>query len=111
LHSILTLEKRVNIFSAFVYQVRTLEQRKEVEEMSKTVEELERLRRKQAHKIRELKSEIDSSNQTSQEGRVVADNAVQALTSELKTTKTALGTFQHREKQVGNFDNNTASMS
>lgn len=64
------------------------------------MEDLEKLRRKQAHKIRELKTEIDSSNQTSQENRVVADNAVQALTSELKTTKTALSTIQGREKQV-----------
>jgi len=81
-------------------QVRTLEQRKEAEEMSRTVEELEKLRRKQASKIRELKSEIDSSNHQSQESRVVADNAVQALTSELRTTKTALHTIQGREKAV-----------
>lgn len=77
-----------------------MEQRKETEELSKQIEELERLRRKQAHKIRELKHEIDSTNTTSQENRVVADNAVQALSSELKTTKTALTTIQQREKQV-----------
>lgn len=68
--------------------------------MAAQLEELEKLRRKQAHKIRELKSEIDTSNQTSEENRVVADNAVQALTSELRTTKTALTTIQSREKQV-----------
>ncbi|XP_052275210.1 LOW QUALITY PROTEIN: coiled-coil domain-containing protein 170-like [Dreissena polymorpha] len=84
-------------------KVRTLEQRKELEELAKTVDELEKLRRKQASKIRELKSEIDTSNQASQEKRVVADNAVQALTSELRTTKTALSTIQSREKQLLDF--------
>lgn len=84
-------------------RVRTLEQRKETEELAKQVDELEKLRRKQAYKIRELKQEIDCSNTTSQENRVVADNAVQALSSELKTTKTALTTIQQREKQLLDF--------
>ncbi|WAR19887.1 CC170-like protein, partial [Mya arenaria] len=84
-------------------RVHTLEQRKEAEELAKTVEELEKLRRKQAHKIRELKTEINSSNHSSQENRVVADNAVQALTSELRTTKAALTAIQNREKALLDF--------
>ncbi|KAL4237945.1 hypothetical protein ACF0H5_002655 [Mactra antiquata] len=91
-------------------RVRTMEQRKETEELAGQVEELEKLRRKQAHKIRELKSEIDNSTQASEENRVVADNAVQALTSELRTTKTALSTIQTREKQLIDFRNVVARM-
>ncbi|XP_045163398.2 coiled-coil domain-containing protein 170-like isoform X2 [Mercenaria mercenaria] len=91
-------------------RVRTLEQRKETEELALQVQELEKLRRKQAHKIRELKHEIDSTTTTSQENRVVADNAVQALSSELKTTKTALLTIQQREKQLIDFRQVVARM-
>ncbi|XP_060552533.1 coiled-coil domain-containing protein 170-like isoform X1 [Ruditapes philippinarum] len=91
-------------------RVRTLEQRKETEELANQVQELEKLRRKQAHKIRELKMEIDSTTTSSQENRVVADNAVQALSSELKTTKTALSTIQQREKQLIDFRHVVARM-
>ena len=55
--------------------------------------------------------EIDSTTTTSQENRVVADNAVQALSSELKTTKTALSTIQQREKQVINDNIEIISIS
>ena len=61
---------------------------------------MEHLRKKQARKIYELKSEVDSSQHSSQENRVVADNAVQALSSELRTTKAALMAVQNREKAV-----------
>lgn len=101
---------KAELLGASELRVRTLEQRKEVEEMTKQVEELEKLRRKQAHKIRELKEEIDTTQSTSQESRVVADNAVQALTSELKTTKTALGVIQSREKHLIDFRNVVARM-
>ena len=81
-------------------QVRTLEQRKEIEELSAQVAELEQLRKKQARKIHELKSEVDTTIHSSDENRVVADNAVQALSSELRTTKAALMAIQNREKAV-----------
>lgn len=84
-------------------RVRTLEQRKEIEELTAQVTELEHLRKKQARKIYELKSEVDSSQHSSQENRVVADNAVQALSSELRTTKAALMAVQNREKALIDF--------
>ena len=82
------------------FQVRTLEQRKEIEELSAQVAELEQLRKKQARKIHELKSEVDTTQNSSEENRVVAGNAVQALSSELRTTKAALMAIQNREKAV-----------
>ena len=81
-------------------QVRTLEQRKEIEELMGQVNELEQLRKKQARKIHDLKSTVDSTQHSSQEDKVVADNAVQALSSELRTTKAALMGIQNREKAV-----------
>lgn len=61
---------------------------------------MEQLRKKQGRKIHELKSEVDTTQHSSEENRVVADNAVQALSSELRTTKAALMAIQNREKAV-----------
>lgn len=80
--------------------MRTMEQRRDVEELVKQVEELEQVRRKQAHKISSLKEEIASAGSQTQEKQVVAENAVQALSSELRTTKNALDSIKYREKQV-----------
>ncbi|KAL3873318.1 hypothetical protein ACJMK2_036450 [Sinanodonta woodiana] len=84
-------------------RIRTIEQRKEIEELVNQVNELESLRKKQARKIGDLKEEISHQGQNSEEKRVVADNAVQALSSELKTTKNALHVIQNREKQLVDF--------
>ena len=80
--------------------MRTMEQRKDVEELARQVEELEEVRRKQAHKISVLKGEVATNESQLQEKRVVADNAVQALSSELRTTKNALDSIKYREKEV-----------
>ncbi len=80
--------------------MRTLEQRKDIDELARQVEELEELRRKQSRKIANLKSEANYYENNTQEKRVVSDNAVQALSSELRTTENSLDNVQHREKQV-----------
>lgn len=64
------------------------------------VTELEEERARQAHKISKLKGDVHEQSSEIREKRVVADNAVSALSSELRTTKTALHTIQNREKQV-----------
>ena len=69
-------------------------------ELARQVEELEEVRRQQSHKISALKEEIACSEGQTQEKRLVADNAVQALSSELRTTKNALDSMKYREKQV-----------
>ena len=80
--------------------MRTMEQRKEIEELVAQVDELENVRKKQAHKIKHLKDEVELTSQQTQEKRLVSDNAVQALSSELRTSKNALNAIQNREKQV-----------
>ena len=81
--------------------MRTLEQRKDIEELAKQVEELETVRRRQTHKINELRSECKDHTSSCQEKQVVSENAVQALSGELRSTKNTLEVIQHREKQVG----------
>ena len=83
--------------------MRTLEQRKDIEELVKQVEELEDVRKRQSHKISELKSTVDLSEASSQERTVASENAVQALSSELRTTKNSLESFKYKEKQVNNL--------
>jgi predicted methyltransferase MtxX (methanogen marker protein 4) len=77
-----------------------MEQKREIEELVAQVEELEDVRKKQSHKIKNLKDEVEVSSQHHQEKRLVSDNAVQALSSELRTSKNALNAIQNREKQV-----------
>lgn len=84
-------------------KMRTMEQRKDVEELAKQVDELEEVRRKQARKISAMKEEISANETQIQEKQVVADNAVQALSSELRTTKNALESIKYREKQLLDF--------
>lgn len=91
-------------------QMRTMEQRKEIEELVAQVEELENVRKKQSHKIKHLKDEVEMSSQQNQEKRLVSDNAVQALSSELRTSKNALNAIQNREKQLLDFRNVVARM-
>ncbi|XP_069117841.1 coiled-coil domain-containing protein 170-like [Argopecten irradians] len=94
---------KANLLGSSEMKIRTLEQRKEIEELCAQVEELEKLRSRQAHKISKLKSSVDIQESESQEKRVIADNAVHALSSELKTTKNALIAIQNREKQLLDF--------
>uniref|UniRef100_K1Q8J9 Coiled-coil domain-containing protein C6orf97 n=1 Tax=Magallana gigas TaxID=29159 RepID=K1Q8J9_MAGGI len=91
-------------------QMRTMEQRKEIEELVAQVDELENVRKKQSHKIKHLKDEVEMSSQQNQEKRLVSDNAVQALSSELRTSKNALNSIQNREKQLLDFRNVVARM-
>ncbi|XP_071164540.1 coiled-coil domain-containing protein 170-like [Mytilus edulis] len=86
-------------------KMRTMEQRQEIDELVKQVEELEELRKRQARKIGALKNEHNSYESSSREKNVVADNAVQALSSELRTTKNSLQTTHNREKQLLDFRN------
>ncbi|KAK3093737.1 hypothetical protein FSP39_019476 [Pinctada imbricata] len=91
-------------------KMRTLEQRKEIEELVAQVDELEDVRKRQSSKIRHLKEEVDATNVDTAEKRVVSENAVQALSSELRTTKNALNAIQTREKQLLDFRNVVARM-
>ncbi|XP_076442383.1 coiled-coil domain-containing protein 170-like [Babylonia areolata] len=84
-------------------KLHTLEQRKEVEDLASQVEELEDVRRQQAGKLSVLREEAASTESDLKEKLLVADNAVQALSSELRTTKNALGDVRCKEKQLLDF--------
>lgn len=77
-----------------------MEQNQELEDLVRQVDELEQIRQKQARKIADLKQNINIHQHDTTEKRVVADNAVHALSSELRTTKNALDAISGRERQV-----------
>ncbi|OWF37113.1 coiled-coil domain-containing protein 170-like [Mizuhopecten yessoensis] len=94
---------KANLLGSSEMKIRTLEQRKEIEELAAQVDELEKSRSRQAQKISKLKNSVNYQESESQEKRVIADNAVHALSSELRTTKNALISLQNREKQLLDF--------
>ncbi|KAL8611121.1 hypothetical protein ACOMHN_064411 [Nucella lapillus] len=94
---------KAQLLGASELQMRTEDQRKDVAELARQVEELEEVRRKQARKISALREEVASSGPHTQERQLVSDNAVQALSSELRTTKNALESLKYREKQLLDF--------
>ncbi|XP_059161028.1 coiled-coil domain-containing protein 170-like [Physella acuta] len=91
-------------------KVRTLEQQKDIQELARQIDELEEVRKRQSKKISELKSSVDTNELTLQEKRVASENAVQALSSELRTTKNALDNLKYREKQLIDFRTVVARM-
>jgi len=78
----------------------TLEQEKELECLESKVGQLERVRQKQAHKIAGLQGNIDDTTVRFDEKREQVANTVEALTSELRTTKVALTEITNRERQL-----------
>ncbi|XP_041353054.1 coiled-coil domain-containing protein 170-like [Gigantopelta aegis] len=104
------INMKAQLLGSSELQMRTIEQRKDIEELAKQVEELETLRRRQAHKISELKSECKDHASTYQEKQVVSENAVHALSSELRSTKNTLDIIQQREKQLVDFRNVVSRM-
>ncbi|CAG5130218.1 unnamed protein product [Candidula unifasciata] len=101
---------KAQLFGSGELKVRTLEQRKDIEELARQIEELEEIRKRQSRKISQLKSEIQNSESTIQEKNVASENAVQALSSELRTTKNALENLKYREKQLVDFRTVVARM-
>lgn len=79
---------------------RTLLQERDLESLEVKVGELERVREKQAHKIAGLNDKVHVTESKLGEKREVTKNTVNALTSELRTTKMALDEVTKRERQL-----------
>ena len=93
-----------NIIITFLFfprcKANAMEKERIVDELSSQLDKLERIREKQAIKIADLKGEVDATSHTMQEKKALASNTVQALSSELRTTKQALDQITKRERQV-----------
>ena len=77
-----------------------LEREKDIDQLQHRVVDLEVVREEQARKITNLLSNVEDVNREFTDKREVANNTISALTSELRTTRTALDETQKREQQV-----------
>ncbi|XP_053317355.1 coiled-coil domain-containing protein 170 isoform X2 [Spea bombifrons] len=84
-------------------KIKTLEQHKTIEELSKSLDHIEKLKGKTQKKLISLKSELDFTEQEAKEEKERAGNMFEVVTSELKTLKKTLEEVSKREKQLVDF--------
>lgn len=81
-------------------QNRSLEAESAIDQLETKVGQLERVRQKQAKKLANLKEEFSQKDNEISIKKQSINNTIQALSSELKTTKAALDEVTKRERQV-----------
>ncbi|XP_066452050.1 coiled-coil domain-containing protein 170 isoform X2 [Eleutherodactylus coqui] len=84
-------------------KIKTLEQHKAIEQLSKSLDDLERVKSKTHKKLISVKSELDYTEREAKEEKEKATNYIEVITSELKTLKTTLEEVSKREKQLADF--------
>ena len=77
-----------------------MEQEKDLDALENKVGQLERVRQKQADHIAGLRDNLHSTVSEMDVKRNTCNSTIQNMTSELRTTKTALTEAQSREQQV-----------
>ena len=87
----------------FYEQTRSLEAENALDHLESKVGQLERVRQKQAKKIATLKEDFNMKDSEITMKKQSINNTIQALSSELKTTKAALDEITKRERQVSSL--------
>lgn len=82
-------------------QIKTLEQNRTIEELSKSQGKLERMKEKAEKQLRSAKSELLLKERKATEDKEKNKNMLEAVTSEMKVLKTTLAELAKRERQVG----------
>ncbi|XP_072284493.1 coiled-coil domain-containing protein 170-like [Pyxicephalus adspersus] len=82
---------------------KTIQQKKTIELLSKSLEKLEKIKEKAAKKVVSLKSELDYTEHESVGEKARCQQMVDAVTNELLTAKRALEEVARREKQLVDF--------
>jgi len=82
-------------------QIKTLEQSRIIEELSKSQGKLERMKEKAEKQLNSVKSELLLKDCKATEDKEKNKNMLEAVTSEMKVLKTTLAELAKREKQVG----------
>ncbi|XP_063297407.1 coiled-coil domain-containing protein 170 [Pelobates fuscus] len=84
-------------------KIKTLEQHKAIEELNKSLEQIERTKDKTQKKLISVKSELDFTEREAKEEKERTTNMLEVVTSELKTLKKTLEEVSKREKQLVDF--------
>ncbi|KAL8186062.1 UNVERIFIED_CONTAM: hypothetical protein K2H54_062591 [Gekko kuhli] len=81
-------------------KIRTLEQDRTIDDLSKSQEKLENIKTKTEKQLIAVKSELHVAEREAKEDKERAKNILESVTSELKTLKTTLEGVMKRERQV-----------
>lgn len=84
-----------------LFQIKTLEQSRTIEELSKSQGRLERMKEKAEKQLTSVKSELLLKQHKAIEDKEKNQNMLEAVTGEVKVLKTTLAELVKRERQVG----------
>ncbi|XP_015281646.1 PREDICTED: coiled-coil domain-containing protein 170 [Gekko japonicus] len=84
-------------------KIRTLEQDKTIDDLSKSQEKLEKIKTKTEKQLIAVKSELHVVEREAKEDKERAKNILESVTSESKTLKTTLEEVMKRERQLSDF--------
>ncbi|XP_029452416.1 coiled-coil domain-containing protein 170-like isoform X2 [Rhinatrema bivittatum] len=96
-------ELRARLSDTNELKIKTLEQNKAIEELSKSLERVEKVKEKAQKKLVCVKSELDVTEKGAKEEKEKARSMLEALTSELSTLKKSLDEIVKRERQLVDF--------
>ncbi|KAM4695318.1 coiled-coil domain-containing protein 170 [Discoglossus pictus] len=84
-------------------KIKTMEQHKTIEDLSKSLDKLEKLKGKTQKRLLTVQSELDFTEREAKEEKEKDRNLLEVITSELKTLKKTLEEVVKREKQLVDF--------
>ncbi|KFV19118.1 Coiled-coil domain-containing protein 170, partial [Tauraco erythrolophus] len=84
-------------------KIKTLEQNRTIEELSKSQGKLERMKEKAETQLTSVKSELLLKERKAAEDKEKTKNMLEAVTSEMKVLKTTLAELAKRERQLADF--------
>ncbi|OWK61750.1 Coiled-coil domain-containing protein 170 [Lonchura striata] len=84
-------------------KIKTLEQNRTIEELSKSQGKLERMKEKAEKQLRSAKSELLLKERKATEDKEKNKNMLEEVTSEMKVLKTTLAELAKRERQLADF--------
>nr|KAF6341015.1 coiled-coil domain containing 170 [Myotis myotis] len=96
-------ELKAKLADTHELKIKTLEQTKAIEDLSKSRDKLEKMKEKAEKKLMSVRSELDTTEHEAQEDKERARNTIEVVTSELKTLRKSLEEAEKREKQLVDF--------
>ncbi|XP_019494441.1 PREDICTED: coiled-coil domain-containing protein 170 isoform X2 [Hipposideros armiger] len=84
-------------------KIKTLEQTKAIEDLSKSRDKLEKMKEKAEQQLMSVKSELDTTEHEAKEDKERARNMIDVVTRDVKTLKKSLEEAEKREKQLVDF--------
>ncbi|XP_060096878.1 coiled-coil domain-containing protein 170 isoform X1 [Heteronotia binoei] len=94
---------KIKLADANELKIKTLEQDRTIDDLSKSQEKLEKTKTKTEKQLAAVKSELHVVEREAREDKERAKNILESITSEVKTLKTSLEEVMKRERQLSDF--------